>query len=248
MRLFRIQFHALAFLLLIVSAASLASGQSASPDWETLRPDGEDFSVLMPKGSTSEATKEPYHKMELNVRTYLSNGTAGSVFAVVSMSGIKSNPALYTEMQRVNSYVDAFKNLFPPKMRKGAVAKLSLVGDKTLSGHAGREYSMTLGDLNGIAQVYATRKRFYSVVYLNTKTNEEVKKEFLSSFVLPEKTNTATAPNQTASTEAAPEATAKNRIRRRPKRSPMTRQTPPSRQSEAPGPPPVARSRFMAGC
>lgn len=162
-------------------------GASSSLDWETLRPDGEAFSVLMPKGSTSESGKEPYHKMELNTRVYLSNNTpAGPIFAVVSMSGIKSNPAMYSEMQRVNSYVDAFKNLFPPKVRKGAIAKLTLVGEKTLQGNSGREYRMTIGDLSGSAQVYATRKRFYAVVYLNSKKDNSIQDQFLSSFVLPE--------------------------------------------------------------
>ena len=143
--------------------------------------------MLMPKGSTFESSKEPYHKMELNTRTYLSSSPAGPVFAVVSLSGIKSNPALYTEMQRINSYVDAFKNLFAPKVRKDAVAKLTLVGDKTLQGNAGREYRITIADLAGTAQVFATRKRFYSMVYLNTKKDDAIQEQFLSSFVLPDK-------------------------------------------------------------
>ena len=46
---------------------------------------------------------------------------------------------------------------------------------------------MTIGDLSGTAQVFATRKRFYSIVYLDTKKNGAVQDEFLSSFVLPEK-------------------------------------------------------------
>ena len=141
----KVQPHFLLFVL--ASCLSVALGQStASPlaDWETLRPDGEEFSVLMPKGSTAETSKEPYHKMELNTRTYLSKGQTGPVFAVVSLSGIKSNPALYTEMQRINSYVDAFKTLFSPKVRKDAVAKLTLVGEKTLQGNPGREYRMAL--------------------------------------------------------------------------------------------------------
>ncbi|HKB68371.1 MAG TPA: TonB family protein [Pyrinomonadaceae bacterium] len=141
----------------------------------------------MPKGSTFETSKEPYHKMELNTRTYLYNSKPGPVFAVVSLSGIKSNPALYTEMQRINSYVDAFKTLFAPKIRKDMVAKLTLVGEKTLQGNPGREYRMTIGELVGTAQVFATRKRFYSIVYLNTKKDDKVQEEFLSSFVLPEK-------------------------------------------------------------
>ena len=175
-------------LSFILGLLTTASGQKpATPDWETLRPEGEEFSVLMPKGSTFETSKEPYHKMELNTRTYLSNTKPGPVFAVVSLSGIKSNPALYTEMQRINSYVDAFKTFLAPKIRKDAVAKLTLVGDKTLQGNAGREYRMTIGDLSGTAQVFATRKRFYSIVYLDTKKNGAVQDEFLSSFVLPEK-------------------------------------------------------------
>jgi TonB family protein len=176
-------------LSLILSCLTLASAQSTAgtTDWETLRPEGEEFSVLMPKGSTFESGKEPYHKMELNTRTYLSNSPAGPVFAVVSLSGIKSNPAMYTEMQRVNSYVDAFKTLFTPKIRKDTVAKLTLVGEKTLQGNSGREYRMTIGNLSGTVQVFATRKRFYSIVYLNTKKDDAIQEQFLSSFVLPDK-------------------------------------------------------------
>lgn len=199
MRSFRLSMQLLGFVLILTTFGSVAFAQSATPpaasttDWETLRPEKEVFSVLMPKGSTSETSKEPYHKMELNTRYYLSTTKGGAVFAVASFSGIPSNPKLYTEMQRVNSYVDAFKNLFAPKVRKGAVAKLTLVGEKTLHGHSGREYRMTLGDLTGTAQVYATRRRFYSIVYLNTTKDEALQDEFLSSFVLPEKSNETTA-------------------------------------------------------
>jgi TonB family protein len=190
MRSFNFKLQPIALLFTLTMCLS-AFGQSVTkPDWETLRPEGEEFSVLMPKGSTFETSKEPYHKMELNTRTYLSNGKPGPVFAVVSLSGIKSNPALYTEMQRINSYVDAFKTFLAPKIRKDAIAKLTLVGEKTLQGNPGREYRMTIGDLTGTAQVFATRKRFYSIVYLNTvstKKADPVQEEFLSSFILPEK-------------------------------------------------------------
>jgi len=197
-------------VLFILALQVLASGQSTTPDWETLRPEGEEFSVLMPKGSTFETSKEPYHKMELNTRTYLSNTKPGPVFAVVSLSGIKSNLALYTEMQRINSYVDAFKILFSPKIRKDAIAKLTLVGEKTLFGNPGREYRITIADLSGTAQVFATRKRFYSIVYLNTKKDDAVQEQFLSSFALPEKSSepaeTATAPSEGPAVAAPAEA------------------------------------------
>ena len=203
MRSFQFRRQPLVLIFVLTSCISVfGQAAPAAPQWETLRPEGEEFSVLMPKGSTFETSKEPYHKMELNTRTYLSNSKAGPVFAVVSLSGIKSNPALYTEMQRINSYVDAFKTLFAPKIRKDVVAKLTLVGEKTLAGNSGREYRMTIGDLSGTAQVFATRKRFYSIVYLNTKKDDAVQDEFLSSFVLPER---GAAPATVASGQVSPE-------------------------------------------
>lgn len=177
-------------LLSAVSAQSLANRS----EWETLRPEGEEFTVSIPKGSTFDSGKQPYHKMELNTRMYISNTKGGPVFAVVSLSGIKSNPAAYTEMQRFNSYVDAFKNLFSAKVRgPSATAKLTLVGDKALQGNLGREYRMTIGDLSGLAQTFITKKRFYAVVYLNTKKEEALQEQFLSSFLLPEKTAESSA-------------------------------------------------------
>lgn len=180
--------------ILLLTAGLLAAVAAQSPnttDWETVRPEADEFSVLMPKGSIFESTKEPYHKMELNSRVYLSNREGGPVFAVVSLSGIKSNPALYTEMQRVNSYVDAFKNLFPPKLLPKTsptpTVKLTLVGEKSLQGHPGREYNMSVGKLSGVVQVFATKRRFYALVYLNSKKQESIQEEFVSSFVLPER-------------------------------------------------------------
>ncbi len=185
----------LAFLPVLLFAltapydSGLAQTKSLPSEWEQLRPEGEEFGILMPKDSTAETTREPYHKMTLNTRLYLWS-SAGPVFAIASISGIKSNPALYTEMERTNSYVDAFKRWFPQKVRgKEAVARLTLVGEKILNGHKGRDYNLVIGDLSGSAQVYATRRRFYAVVALNTKKDDALRDRFLSSFVLPDKIN-----------------------------------------------------------
>src|SRR2546425_10734 len=202
------------FILAIITGLSIVIGSqpdalaqaagNTNADWETLRPDGAEFAVVMPKDPKIESSKEPYHKMELNTNLYLSATEHGPVFAVVSLSGIKSNPAMYSEFERLNSYVDAFKHWFPAKVRgKGAVAKLTLVGDKTLNGNQGREYRLVIGDLSGTAQVYATRKRFYAVVVLNTKKDDGLSEQFLSSFYLPEKVTRPAANATIAESQAA---------------------------------------------
>ncbi|HEY3025531.1 MAG TPA: TonB family protein [Pyrinomonadaceae bacterium] len=171
---------------LLVAGLPAALAQSA-PDWETLKP-AEEFTVLMPAGSTNEAAEYSYHQRILKTHLFLSTSKSGPVMAVATMIGIKSNPALYSEAQRLNSYVDAFRTWFPQKIRgKDAIGKLTLAGDKTLNGHAGREYRVTIADLNGTAQVFVTRKRFYAIVVLNTKKDDALQEKFLGSFVLPEK-------------------------------------------------------------
>lgn len=181
---------------------------SSIAEWETLRPQGEEFEILMPKGSTAEVSKDPYHKMTITTRLYLSDHPSGAVFAVSSMSGIKTNPSLYSDVERVNSYVDAFKRWFPVKLRgKDAIGKVSLVGTKVLNGHPGRNYNFVIGDLSGTMDVFATRKRFYAVVFLTKKKDVATKEQFLSSFVLPEKQNepppTVAAEKQAAEAEPA---------------------------------------------
>lgn len=201
---------ALAILVLLASPICLraqAGVSSASPDWETLRPAGEEFEIMMPKNSVADVAKEPYHKMEITTRLYLSDHPSGAVFAVASMSGIKRNPALYSDAERMNSYVDAFKRWFPSKVRgKEAVGKISLVGTKALNGHTGRTYNLIVGDLSGTVEVFATRKRFYAVVFLNNKKDLATKERFLSSFVLPEKQNEPAQTTAAEKKEAADEA------------------------------------------
>jgi len=185
-------------LIIIVSLPALAQAkrgpESPKPqpapgwsEWETMTPEGEEFTVLMPKSPTSEAGKFPYHKMELNTRFYLSSINGGPLLAIASFSGIKSNPAAYSDFERFNSYVDAFKDFFAPKVKPGTLMKLSPVGNKPLHGHPGRQFKVTFGDLSGTMQAYVTRRRFYAVVSLNTKKDDALDEKFLSSFVLPER-------------------------------------------------------------
>ena len=187
---FRSLHLALAVLVLTAFAIPALAQKAAQAwaEWETLSPDTEEFTVLMPKNPTTEATKFPYHKMELSARLYLASSNAGPVLAITSLSGIKSDPAQYTEFARFNSYIDAFKTFFPSKVRsKEAITKMTLVSSRPFRGYTGRSYKLSIGDLSGSVQAFVTRKRFYAVVSLNTKKDDELEEKFLSSFELPDK-------------------------------------------------------------
>ena len=200
---FRRLFLALLTVLLTVSPlyAQAQKAHGTWSEWETITPEGEEFTVTMPKNPTTETAKFPYHKMELNTRLYLARSAAGPVLAVASFSGIKASP-MYTEFTRFNSYIDAFKDFFPPKVRSKdtALTKLTLVSSKPFNGHTGRSYKMTVGELSGVVHAFVTRRRFYAIVSLNTKKDEALEEKFLSSFVLPERQ--PDAPKTTAANQA----------------------------------------------
>jgi TonB family protein len=213
----------LAVVLLALISTSLRAQTSAGwSEWETLKPEAEEFTVLMPKSPSTETVKFPYHKMELAARLYMSSLPNGPVLAIASLSGIKSNPALYSDFQRFNSYVDAFKTWFPSKVRaKEAPVKLTQIGNNVFHGYTGREYRMTIGDLTGSVFAYATKKRFYTIISLNTKKDDALQEKFLSSFSLPDKpanpsvvanaeANETPLPAQPNSASDDPRATATN--------------------------------------
>lgn len=182
---------ALAVLAVTAIAVSAQVQKSATDwaEWETITPDGEEFTVTMPKNPTTEATTFPYHKMELKARLYLAKSPAGATLAIASLSGIKSDPSAYSDFARFNSYIDAFKDFFPPKVRtkETALTRLTLVSSRPFQGHTGRSYKLSIGELNGVAHAFATKKRFYVVVSLNSKKDEAIQEKFLSSFMLPER-------------------------------------------------------------
>jgi outer membrane biosynthesis protein TonB len=181
---------ALAILLLTAFPLSAEGQKTAGSfnEWETISPEGEEFTVSMPKNPTTEETTFPFHKMELKARLYLAKSAAGPVLAITSLSGIKSNPAAYTDFARFNSYVDAFKNFFPAKVRtKEVPTKLTFVTNRPFHGHLGRTYKITIGELSGTVHAFATRKRFYAIVSLNAPKNDKIEEKFISSFVLPER-------------------------------------------------------------
>src|SRR5690348_6745731 len=197
----------LALLTLVLTASPLAAqAQKAAgnwAEWETISPEGEEFTVTMPKNPTTETAKFQYHKFELNTHLYLANSGTGPLVAVTSFSGIKSNPAEYTEFARFNSYMDAFKDFFPPKVRTKdtALTKLTLVSSTPFHGHPSRSYKISIGEFAGSVHAFVTRKRFYAIVSLNTKKDDTLEEKFLSSFVLPERGPDTPRPPATAANQ-----------------------------------------------
>ena len=91
----------LPLVILACALSAQAQTKTAASEWSLLTPEGEDFTILMPKDWAADVGEQNYHKMVLKTRLYLSAAKPGPVLAVASISGIKSNPAVYSEFQRM---------------------------------------------------------------------------------------------------------------------------------------------------
>ncbi|HEY5444193.1 MAG TPA: hypothetical protein VIJ87_06915, partial [Pyrinomonadaceae bacterium] len=167
--------------------ASAPAPKVVAADWETLKPEKEDFTILMPKDTTTQIAPFEYHKFQLNTRLYMSAPAAGPIVGVASIAGIKSTPGSNSDFERFNSYADAFKQFFPPKVRNDAVPKMILTATRPFHGYTARVYKLTIGDLTGTVNAVVTRKRFYAIALLNTTKDDALEEKFISSFVIPDK-------------------------------------------------------------
>ncbi|HEX7335008.1 MAG TPA: caspase family protein [Pyrinomonadaceae bacterium] len=167
------------------NASKLATPDSGlvptSADWKTFRPNGEGFSVLMPRPSVTEARRSVYRGSILYRNVYRSQLGRLPFFLVISASGIDSKRS---DAEKFDSYVDAFRYWLPEVYAKRDPALLKLVGENTLNGKVGREYQVTLGDSSGTARAYFKGGRFYIAVALDVSNAENLAKQFFDSFVL----------------------------------------------------------------
>jgi TonB family protein len=135
--------------------------------WGKFTGKDEEFSVRMPRQPwlyvnliTSQSGKQ------ISERIY-STYSNGAVYLVVSYDR--------------NSVKDTFENF---KLHHCSQAEITFVRDKTLSGYAGKEYSLKFGDVVGILDIYATKKRGYAVATVQAKDDERLRDYFLSTFSL----------------------------------------------------------------
>ncbi len=143
------------------------STKAVEAPWLKFTGKDEEFSVRMPHQPwlyvglvTSQADKQTSERI-------YSAYSKGAVYLVVSYNR--------------NSLKGTFENF---KLHHCSQAEVTFVRDKTLSGYAGKEYSLKLGDIVGILNVYVTKKHGYAVATVQAKEDARLRDYFLSTFSL----------------------------------------------------------------
>jgi TonB family protein len=161
------------------------SGAGYQQQWPKFTGQDEEFSVRMPRKPWLylDLITTPSGK-QVPERIY-SSYSKGAVYLVVSYDGI--------------SLKGTFENF---KLHHCSQAEVTFVRDNTLSGYAGKEYSLKFGDVTGILSIYVTKKHGYAVVMVQANDDARLRDYFLSTFSL-SKTGGSTDANLVANVPPA---------------------------------------------
>ena len=213
--------------LLLLSSLVFASAQGTTEiSWEKLAPPSEEFSAQMPGKPEISVQTAPYGQVTMTSTYYTVASEDGPLFMIASVSGMESFFAMLSGQEGIQAASDGFRDNFLKEIReKGMKAEMNFVRDLKLSGHPGKEFVIVMGEIDGLARLYVTKRKLYAVLVFNALKSDKRIERFLDSFALKAATVTVATDNKTAPPVIV---------------SGPVVSSPPSRTNNETGPPPVA--------
>ncbi|HEV2912535.1 MAG TPA: energy transducer TonB [Pyrinomonadaceae bacterium] len=166
-------------------ARPAAAAQTAPADWKRVAPEDEEFTVLMPEAPQIETEKEPVGQVTLTTTYYTLTSAEGLLYFITSVGGMETLTASMSDKERLATYSQGFWGGFLKGIRdRGMRAEKTYLRDLKLNGYPGEANEIIMGDLSGLAHVYATRRKFYAVMIFNAAKGDPGIERFLGSFTL----------------------------------------------------------------
>jgi TonB family protein len=179
--------NSFAVMLLLLFSLSSAAAQEETPEilWEMLAPASEEFTVDLPGKPDVSNQKEPYGQITLTTTYYTLATSDGPFFMISSVSGMESFLSLISGTEGMTAAADGFRDNFLKELRaKNMKAEMTFDRDLKLNGHPGKQFNIVMGEISGIARLYATRKKIYAVLVLNAAQGDKRVERFINSFTL----------------------------------------------------------------
>ena len=117
---------------------------------------------------------------------------------ISSVSGMESFLAMISGQEGLKAAADGFQDSFLKEVRsKGMKAEMTFARDLKSNGYLGQEFSLVMGEIDGIVRVFITKKKIYAVLVLNALKGDLRVERFLDSFTLKEAAVAAGTENKT---------------------------------------------------
>jgi TonB family protein len=177
------------FMLLLACAASVSTkAQGGDAAWLTVSPKGERFSVQMPESPAKNRQQNSYGGLTVNALVYKATQDKTS-YALWSLKNLNYSGANPPETEE---YLDAcaelvWESLLKPERDRipqepGHVASMSYVTGLSDGAFPGREYTIRLDTIQGVANLYVSGESLYVLMVLNALPSAPDTLRFLNSF------------------------------------------------------------------
>jgi len=163
------------------------TGQSANT-WIELAPTGEYFRLSMPRTPKQEPQRARYGELQVNGAWYTA-AADGASYAIWALHNEN-----YQQNQDADAYLDACAELLWEALLQPARDKLpkdgriraamTYVKDLPAKPLAGREYSVTIGELTGTTQFFVAQQHIFILMALNTPGGVWARARFFDSFII----------------------------------------------------------------
>lgn len=169
-------------LCLLLSLASHALAKYQNPEWIEVSPAGESFHVSMPYQPKVEAEKM--------------GGVSGNRY--IALTGIATYTIWsitnenYRADQNTDAYLDATAELLWERLLKSdrekldekdrRFARMTYVRDLPPEGLAGREYTLTIGNVTGTTEFFVAREHIYVMLAMGKPGDDWPREKFFGSF------------------------------------------------------------------
>lgn len=172
-------------LHLLLSLVSAQAQQARPPLWEKLTPSTEEFTAQMPGKPEISSEKAPYGQITVTTTFYTVATQDGPLFMISSVSGMEPFLAIGSGPEGMTAAAEGFRtNFLKEFQQKGVKAEMKLERDLKLNGYLGKEFSIAIGEITGLARLYTTKRKLYAVLVLNALEDDKRVRQFLDSFIL----------------------------------------------------------------
>ncbi|HMH45955.1 MAG TPA: energy transducer TonB [Pyrinomonadaceae bacterium] len=169
-------------LCLLSSIASQAMAQYQNPEWIEVSPAGESFHVSMPNTPKVETEKQG----AVSGHRYIAL-TGVATYTLWSITN-----ANYRTDQDTDAYLDATAELLWEGLLRAAreqldekarpLARMTYVRELPPEGLAGREYTLTVGEVTGTTEFFVAHEHIYVLLVMRKPGGDWSREKFFTSF------------------------------------------------------------------
>ena len=170
-------------LLAFLMASAIAVRGQGAGEWITVAPADEGFSILMPGKPDEQLDRVPMMGNTYKMHLFTTVDDSSGMLCMMIMQEFPAISGVLTPAARLDKFMEGFKEGLIKSLGNSVGSKPDLQPDRDLDlkGHAGRQYTIVLGESHGLVRTFDAGRRVYVLLVLGGDEKNSSVARFLGS-------------------------------------------------------------------